>query len=720
MRYATALIVAALAVLAGGAAQAQDAPNPSAPGSPQGQDGTLRVRLPVLQVTAQKELEDAQKSPVGVTAVSQEVLETAGIRAVSEAAEYSPNTVFTEFSARKLSNPRFRGVGSSPVNPGVTTYIDGVPQLNSNSSSIELLEVDQIEFVRGPQSSLFGRNTIGGLINITSVRPSLQEWTGSLVGPFGNFAAADVRAAVSGPVVGGRLGIGVAAGYSSRDGFTKNSITGNDLDSRSAVFAKTQLYWTPAPNWDARVILTGERARDGDFALNDLDSLRANPFQAARDFEGYTHRDLVAPTFSVRRIGTVMEVSATTGFLWWETDDSTDLDYSPLPLATRSNNENDLQFTQDIRLASLANAPIELTDTMSMRWQAGVSVFTQDYTQEAVNSYAPFVLSPFVSIPVEQTTPRAALDDRGLGIFGETTFAFGERFDATVGLRGDFEHKEAALDTFFMPAIAPRTVVAAKESFGDVSPQFTVAFNATPDSMVYATASRGYKAGGFNAASPSGNQAYEEEHSWNYEGGVKTTWFDRRLVANAAAFYLRWRDMQVNVPNPVVPGQFFIANAAGSRSAGVETDLHAQLAPGCEVFTGFGYTNAKFSQGSFSNGVDVGGRRVSNTPDYTATVGGQYSVLVSSESAAFIRAEVVFRGDHYYDDANTEGQEAYSLTHFRAGVRGRKMFAEAWVRNAFDTEYIPLAFAYPGLAPSGFLGEMGAPRTFGVRAGITF
>lgn len=97
------------------------------------------------------------------------------LQPVSDAADYAPNTFFHEFTARKLSNPRFRGVGSSPNNPGVTTYIDGVPQLNANSSSIELMDVDQIEFVRGPQSALFGRNVLGGLVNVTSARRSNIE-----------------------------------------------------------------------------------------------------------------------------------------------------------------------------------------------------------------------------------------------------------------------------------------------------------------------------------------------------------------------------------------------------------------------------------------------------------------------------------------------------------------------------------------------------------------
>ena len=139
-------------------------------GSSAQDDPAIRFRMPTVTVTAQKEPEDKQRVPVSVTAVSKDTIDSADIHTVSEAAIYAPNTFFTEWSARKLSTARFRGLSSSPNNPGITTYIDGVPQLSANSSSIELLDVNQIEFVRGPQSALFGRNTLGGLVNITSVR----------------------------------------------------------------------------------------------------------------------------------------------------------------------------------------------------------------------------------------------------------------------------------------------------------------------------------------------------------------------------------------------------------------------------------------------------------------------------------------------------------------------------------------------------------------------
>src|SRR6266852_7424695 len=158
----------------------------------------IRVTLPPVTVTAQKEPEDPQNLPVSVTAVTRETLADADVRSVSDAAVFAPNTFFNEFTARKLSNARFRGIGASPTNPGITTYIDGVPQLNANSSSIELLGVDQFEFVRGPQSALFGRNALGGVINVTSAQPSFKTWHGAAEAPLGNFASGDIRTSVSG------------------------------------------------------------------------------------------------------------------------------------------------------------------------------------------------------------------------------------------------------------------------------------------------------------------------------------------------------------------------------------------------------------------------------------------------------------------------------------------------------------------------------------------
>ena len=323
-------------------------------------------------MTAQKEPEDARKLPVSVSAVSSETIDNAGIRTASDAIVFAPNVFFNEFSARKLSNARFRGVGSSPANPGVTTYIDGVPQLNANSSSIELTDVDQIEFVRGPQSALFGRNTLGGLINITSTAAVAPGWHGALSGAVRQLRPCDVRGSVSGPVVADKLALGFSLGHA-----VARRLHGQRHDGQRSRLAVGPLQQEPAA-LDAGVQLGGardchgERARDGDYALNDLDALRANPYHAARDYEGYTNRDIVAPTFVAEPTGSSIDLTATTGFRPWETEDATDLDYSPYPLATRVNNEQDFQFTQEVRVASAkarrARSPTRMTLQVAGRW----------------------------------------------------------------------------------------------------------------------------------------------------------------------------------------------------------------------------------------------------------------------------------------------------------------------------------------------------------------
>jgi iron complex outermembrane receptor protein len=692
----------------------------AAPGRAVAQQPPVTVTLPPITVTAQKAPEDPQTLPVSVTTVLGETLLDDGLKSVSEAGWFAPNTYFNEFTARKLSNPRFRGIGASPANPGVTSYIDGVPQLNANSSSIELLDVEQIEFVRGPQSALFGRNALGGIINVTSARPSLKTWTGSLVGPYGNFHAGDIRGAASGPLVDDKLGVGVALGYSARNGYTVNDVTGHDLDSRSAFFGKGQLLWKPTARWETRFMFSGERARDGDYALNDLSAIRANPFHASRSIEGYTHRDIIAPTVQTAYTGTKIDVSTTTGFLRWKTDDLTDLDYTALPLVTRTNAEKDFQFTTEARVASSKSAPIAIADNIAMRWQAGVFIFTQNYDQDAVNSFSPFVLSQFLNFPIQQHSPQSSLDDIGLGIYGQGTWTFSKTLDLIVGVRGDHENKKANLNTFYTPVIAPPTVVNAERDFSDVSPQVALSYRFAPRASVYGTVARGFKAGGFNAASPTGAEAYDEEHSWNVEAGVKASGLGDRVAASVAVFRIDWQNLQVNVPNPQVPGQFYIANAAGATSAGLEFELHARPESGVDLFGGAGFTHARFSDGSRASGLDVSGNPLPNAPSYTADFGVQYSRPLVANLSLIARAEAICYGNFKYDETNTAGQDAYTLTNLRAGVRAKRAFFDVWVRNAFDTRYVPIAFPYPGLAPSGYVGESGAPRTFGVRAGVNF
>jgi iron complex outermembrane receptor protein len=384
-------------------------------------------------------------------------------------------------------------------------------------------------------------------------------------------------------------------------------------------------------------------------------------------------------------------------------------------LIQRENAEKAFQFTQEIRFASAKSA----SDVLS--WQGGAFFFAQDYEQTSFNFFPnPVFLRYPVGTPAFRSFTEATLEDRGVGVFGQATFRVQENLHLSLGLRADFEEKEADLRTFTVPAgFGAVTSQNLGDDYTEASPTFTASYRIAPDQLAYASIAHGYKAGGFNAASPAGTERFDPESSWNYEAGWKASWLDQRLRTNLAAFYTRWSDLQLNVP-ALVPGQFYVANVASAASKGVEFELTARPAAGWDIFAGAGWIAAKFRSGSRSEGMSVSGNRVPLTPKYTVSGGTQYSFAINRDLTAFVRGEVTAYGKFYYDDHNTRSQGLYSLTNLRVGLRGRQWSVEGWVRNAFDEDYVPLAIPYPGLAPSGFVGESGAPVTTGVSVGWRF
>jgi iron complex outermembrane receptor protein len=306
-----------------------------------------------------------------------------------------------------------------------------------------------------------------------------------------------------------------------------------------------------------------------------------------------------------------------------------------------------------------------------------------------------------------------------VSLYGQGTFTVSDKLDLVAGARFDRERKQALLTTGFSPVIAPPTALDTEETFSTVSPQFAAMYRVQPNHTLYGSVARGFKAGGFNPASPAGSEAYGEEFAWHGEGGVKSLVMNGRVRLGAAAFWIDWQDLQLNLPSAQSPGQFYVANVGNASSRGVEFEVNARAHPNLDLFGSFGYTRARFDSGTSSNGVDVSGNTIPNTPDYTATFGAHASHGLTRAATVYGHGEVVFYGAFKYDDANLAEQEAYSLANFRAGVQGKYLFAEGWIRNAFDSAYVPVAFAFP-LAQSGFLGESGRPRTFGLTAGVRF
>jgi iron complex outermembrane recepter protein len=678
-----------------------------------------------ITVTAQKESEPALSIPLSVTAVPENSITDANIQAVKQAADYAPNTFINEFSARAVSNPYFRGIGGSPTNPGVSTLIDGVPQLNSFSSNIELIDVGQIEFVRGPEGALYGRNTAGGLINITS-RPMSDVWAVQGQGEYGNYSRNDMRVSVSSPLLKDRFSVNLAGGYSSRDGYNINDFTGKDLDNRKAGFGKGQLFFKINDRTKIKLILSGEHDEDGDYALGDLGYIRAHPNHVRRDFAGFNHRSVGSTTLVFDYHGSAIDFSSITGGVWWKNHALTDLDYQTATPATgglystRDNAEQQHQFTQEFRFSSSKDKPLNLAKDLDLHWQAGIFVFNQNYQQHYTNDIFNLFYGRIVS------TSSADLDDSGVGVYGQTKFTAWKKLDIAAGLRFDYENKDASLGP------SSKSFTSFSDNFSEVSPQFSIAYRSTPNQMSYASVSRGYKAGGFNPPpagipAPAGTQSYGVEHTWNYELGHKSKWLKERLQTTVALFYVDWNNLQLNQQIPFSNGQYYIGNAGAAFSRGLEVETNYRPFSWWDLFGMVGTTHARFLMGSragnANQGVNqaVGGNSLPYAPTFNANMGTQVSWAPCRYAKPYFRVQVSKYGDFQYDATNAMGQPSYQLVNFRGGVRTKHWFAEGWADNAFDARYVPIAIPYAQLgAPSGYVGESGAPVTYGARAGVNF
>jgi iron complex outermembrane receptor protein len=666
-------------------------------------------------VTARKWVEPVQEVPGSVAVRSADDLAAAGARDLRDSVRGVPNITLGEFSTRRLTFPYVRGIGSGQNDPAVITCLDGVPQLSYVTANQELLDVERVEYLRGPQGALYGRDALGGVINIVPRLPS-REAAGSVAFSAGSYGLFDGRVAAEGAL--GESGVlgSLSGGYATREGYTKNDVTGNDLDSREAWFGRAQIYLPDQGPWDFRLSVTAERDRDGDYALYDLSSIRTHPHHVSHDYEGDNDRELVQPVFTVLRRGDAVDLTSITAFQGWRTDSSTDLDTTPADLQIKHVQEDYSAWIQELRLASPADAPVPVTDRIAMHWLAGVFAFDSRYKQDADTDYRPggvalgYWPGPF------RMSSDADLETLGASVFGQATFMLDERWELGLGLRNDFEHHEADLSS----RIPPGPTLSSSnpsEDFNRVTPRASLGYQFTPHAMAYTLVSQGYRAGGFNAVAPAGRDSFDEETSLNYEAGLKTGWLDNRLIANAALFRTDWDDLQVNTH---VPGgnasEYYIANGGKAWSRGGEFELTAKPMKALSLFGGVGCVDAEYRTGSRSADQAVGGNDLPFAPQFTWHAGAQVTEDFSRQRQVFVRLAVTGMDRYYYDASNLESQRRYELVTLRAGYAMGGWRVEGWVDNLFDRDYVPLAIPYGQDAAGNpfYVGESGAPRTLGL------
>lgn len=660
-------------------------------------------------VTARKVEEPLRDVPASVSVIDGAMLEQSGARSVREATGRVPNLVITEFSSRRLSFPYIRGIGSGIGEPAVVTYVDGVPQLTVGSTNLPPLDLERLEVLRGPQGTLYGRNALGGVLNLISARPATER-EGELSATFGNEGQQDYRAHFSGPVTDG-VGATLTVLSSRRDGFTTNRFTGNDVDSRESLYGRTQVVFQPSEDTELRVSLYAEQSDDGGFVLAPLAGLRDEPFTIDQDFEGTVERDILAPSIHFQHFGDSFDLTSITSFTDWDVTETSDFDFTNVDGVRRRTTEEQDFLYQEVRLSSV--------EEEGTRWVAGVAGFLADSGRAAANDFRPGgagIFFPPLQVGVD--TNDGTFDDLGLSAFGQVTVPMSDTLELTGGVRYDREEKEADLRHTFVTGgfTAVDESRSLDESFDEVSPTVSALWRATEDTNLYALVSRAFKAGGFNLAAPGDQLFFEPETSWTYELGARHE-LTEEIGLRVAVFQIEWDDMQLSLFDPAAGG--YVDNAGESSSRGIEVEVDARFDSGWSGYASAGLVDTEFDEFTDSFGFDDSGNRLPFAPKQTVALGVMHTRSVGKGLALEVGGEAQRVGDFYYDPSNIES-ENYLLLGASVGLRAKRWRAAVFGRNLLDEEYVPVAFQANPSDPTFFVGENAPPRTFGVTVGFSF
>jgi iron complex outermembrane recepter protein len=681
------------------------------------QDETPRERV---LVTARKIEEPLIDVPQAVSSFDAGDIRDRGADTVRDLSRYVPNVLLTEFTSRRLSLPYIRGVGSGQGDPAVTTFIDGVPQLTVSSANLPLFDAERVEFLRGPSSALYGRNTLGGAISITSA-PPVDELTGRARLTLGNFERRDFEASVSAPIVTDTLSASFAFRHAEREGYTINDLNGADVDSRDSNFGRAQFAWTPTESDTIRLSIHGEAARDGGFALAPLQSQRANPNRLTQDFDGKVDRDLAAATLNWQHVADDFEFQSITGVQGWEIAETADFDFSPIDGVRRFTDEEQVYVYQEFRIGSPAEESIRVGDGLELGWLAGVSGFWSDTEQSAVNEFRPGgagILFPPTNVGSDRAV--GAFDALALGVYGQLTLTVHERLELAAALRYDYESRDADIRRTFVAGgfEIPVASTDGGQDFDELLPRFSIAYEVAEPARVYALASRGFKAGGFNLTAPTGLESFGTETSWTYEIGVKTAWLDDTLTASFAAFWIDWDDMQLSQFDPAAGG--YVTNAGESESRGIEIEAAWEMVEGLQLVGAFGFLETEFDTFIDSFGQNVRGNQLPFAPETTASLGLQYThEFADGDWFAFARVDFFGVGRFYYDAGNL-ASEQYELVNLRAGAGGRHWEFVGFVNNVGDERYQAVALQGNPADPTFFVAESAAPLNFGFAGELRF
>lgn len=742
LKCSAAIGVAVLATAFPGAASADTAPAEDPAADTRGDTGIKEIL-----VTAQRREESLQDVPISITALTADAIASGAIRGVEEIAGRTPGFTMTAFN---VAQPRLFIRGSGSTDDGaaqdnsVAVFMDDVYIARGAGQAFEFLDVERIEVLRGPQGTLYGKNVVGGLVNVISRRPS-RTMEAAVEASYGNYDALDLRGYASGPL-GDTLAASISGVHRSRSGFARNVRLNRDLEDLDLVAVRGQLLWTPSPDVD--VLISADyskhsdngqsRKGEGPFTTPPFGSVTAvqttkNPRESESPRTTYQDREIFG---ILGRIDWRAGAGTLTSLTAYRTSDVslgdafTGIGSPPYAVLDTLNIEREdaNQFSQELRFA---------TDPFFNDWVtaiAGVYYLKENVDRTEIADLISVIGSRVPSLGgltgISGSYQLAATES--LGAFGSVTLKITDSLGITGGIRYTHESKNvrtsvvSIADTDSIIAAPPTEAyaIAAKDSWNGFTPRIALTYEVNPALNLYASFARGFKSGGFQGQAPNrvaASTPFDPEYAKSFEVGIKGRLFDSRLTFALSAHHTDYDDLQVrqNAQRPGDPLPILrITNAGAARARGIELDLNAKPASWLTLWGSYGYLDAKYVQLIDNTNVNRSGNYMIFSPKQSYNLGGEIALPVGNEAEAFVRTDYHWQDKFFFDPANNpvNTQEAYGLLGGSIGVRFGRLTAEVWGKNLTNELY--------RVSVIPFLGDRfatyGPPRTCGFRVRMNY
>ena len=737
--------------------------------------GESEASLGSVVVTANKREETAQKVPTAITVLGGKELQDKGIgKSAGEVLNYVPNaSANTQFNGR----PRWwiRGVGSGQqqidMASPVGIYLDDVYISNATASGFPLFDLDRVEVLRGPQGTLWGKNTTGGAVNIISKKPSFNTGENYVKADIGNYGSRIFEGAVGGEIVSERVAGRLSFYDQSSDGFFRNQFTGQRDGAIKDTAVRGQLLFQLTDNLEALVnVHRRDYTTDGSIQT----VIGAGPGGAFRfGYVPSTSRKDVSS--NAENSGDSTQNGASLTLKWdlgkysltsisayedWDQTVLNDADNSALELSRGYTKADSKQYSQEFRFAS----PRE----DRWNWLSGVHLFKED-----ISSYSASARLPNGSVPAFIGTSTNALNNfsftdydhkaSSVALFGSTTYNWTEAFKTTLGARWSTEKKEVDItrrsasgsgitaaswdnlgqwwNTYIGSYNNPTGLVTnfdahQEKRWDSFTYDFTPEYKISETSRTFFKFAHGEKSGGFNTAATAtaALNTVKPEKLNAYELGYKSEWLNGRLNFNTTLFYYDYKDVQVNVvglPPGATTTVSYLQNADSATVKGAEFEVEALPTSNLRLIGNIGLQSGEFDKLQVQNSTtNYDGNDLVRTPNLNSLLSASYRIPLANDNKIVTSLDWRYTGQQYYfvnaqnAAQNTYykllSQEGYSIVNARVtwSTKGDRLAITGYVNNLFDKEY--LAHALPATPATGSTAIYGAPRTAGVSLTLRF